>query len=380
MDSISANKISCIYCSCIFIIFSITNLVVSIIAGVFMMWLFISEFSIYLSTNLEPELTIDTTRGQKLKINFEIRFPNMPCGFLSVDAIDKAGEHQLDVDHSIVKNRMDSEGNLLNTKHHKSELRRDEHEVEMDLPDDYCGSCYGAETKQLKCCNTCDQVQEAYRGKGWSFTNPGKIEQCSREGFMESIEGQKDEGCVLYGNLEVNKVAGNFHFAPGRSYQKNHAHLHDSEMYEFGKGFNLSHTIVTLSFGTEYPGREYPLDSVSKIWNGKNPTVYQYFIKVVPTIYEYGGGEVIDTNQFSVTEYERKAGGDGATSIPGVYFHYDLSPIKVHFKESSESFASFITGICAIIGGIFTVSSIIDSFIFHSMKSIEKKMELGKFH
>lgn len=33
-------------------------------------------------------------------------------------------------------------------------------------------SCYGAETEGLTCCNTCEDVREAYRRKGWAFNNP----------------------------------------------------------------------------------------------------------------------------------------------------------------------------------------------------------------
>ena len=35
---------------------------------------------------------------------------------------------------------------------------------------------------------------------------------------------QQNEGCDVYGYLEVNKVAGNFHFAPGKSFQQQHVH------------------------------------------------------------------------------------------------------------------------------------------------------------
>jgi hypothetical protein len=57
---------------------------------------------------------------------------------------------------------------------------------------------------------------------------------------------------------------------------------------------------------------------------------------------------------------------------------YELSPIMVKFTESRNSFAHFLTGVCAIIGGVFTVAGIFDSFIYHSMRSLGKKIELGK--
>jgi hypothetical protein len=49
---------------------------------------------------------------------------------------------------------------------------------------------------------------------------------------------ESGEGCNLHGHVTVNKVhfmfelfivqvAGNFHFAPGRSFHLNHMHVHD---------------------------------------------------------------------------------------------------------------------------------------------------------
>ena len=39
---------------------------------------------------------------------------------------------------------------------------------------------------------------------------------------------QSHEGCNLAGSFEVNKVSGNFHIAPGRSFAKNNMHVHDT--------------------------------------------------------------------------------------------------------------------------------------------------------
>lgn len=48
--------------------------------------------------------------------------------------------------------------------------------------------------------------------------------QCTREGWKDKLETQRNEGCLVTGHLEVNKVAGNFHFAPGKSFQQHHVH------------------------------------------------------------------------------------------------------------------------------------------------------------
>lgn len=46
--------------------------------------------------------------------------------------------------------------------------------------------------------------------------------------------------------------------------------------------------------------------------------------------------------------------------------------------EERKTFASFMTQICAVIGGVFTVTGLIDAFIFHTSGSLRRKMEIGK--
>lgn len=58
-----------------------------------------------------------------------------------------------------------------------------------------------------RCCNSCDDVREAYRRRGWAFKNADTIEQCQREGFTQKMQEQRNEGCQVYGVLEVNKVS-----------------------------------------------------------------------------------------------------------------------------------------------------------------------------
>ena len=47
-------------------------------------------------------------------------------------------------------------------------------------------------------------------------------------------------------------------------------------------------------------------------------------------------------------------------------------------SETSSSFLHFLTSVCAIVGGVFTVSGIVDAFIYQGEKIIRKKLELGK--
>lgn len=79
----------------------------------------------------------------------------------------------------------------------------------------------------LRCCNTCESVLEAYRVRGWSVPDPDAFEQCKDEKEAGSLAAIGQEGCRLVGQLGVNKVAGAFHIAPGKSYGQGHVHVHD---------------------------------------------------------------------------------------------------------------------------------------------------------
>ncbi|XP_015776234.1 PREDICTED: endoplasmic reticulum-Golgi intermediate compartment protein 3-like [Acropora digitifera] len=68
---------------------------VTVISGLLMFILFVSELSFYLSTEVTPELYVDTSRGQKLRINLDVLFPKLPCVYLSIDAMDVSDEQQV---------------------------------------------------------------------------------------------------------------------------------------------------------------------------------------------------------------------------------------------------------------------------------------------
>lgn len=72
-----------------------------------------------------------------------------------------------------------------------------------------------------RCCNTCQDVREAYNAQGWVF-DPANVDQCKREGITSTHNNK--EGCQIFGTIEVNKIAGNFHIALGQSFEKHHAH------------------------------------------------------------------------------------------------------------------------------------------------------------
>eukprot|EP00798_Chlamydomonas_sp_ICE-L_P025639 gene25639-11297_t len=355
---------------------------VTIIASAVMLILFLSEIRLFLTTNIDHKLVVDTARGETITISFDIVFPKMPCAWMSVDTMDISGNMHLDVDHDILKQRLSPKGIPLTEaeKHDVHDTKR----VSFDHSDNSsCMSCYGAEDHEGQCCNSCDDVRSAYQHKGWALGAADHVEQCAHDEYLESVKESKGEGCKLWGSLVVNKVAGNFHFAPGRSFQQGGMHIHD--IAPFGDAeMDFTHTITKLSFGPDYPGMKNPLDGLrvkSKSQGGKDASgMYQYFVKVVPTLYTSlkAPNKAIHTNQYSVTENFRESSGGMGRSLPGLFVFYDLSPIKVSVSEQKTSFMHFITSVCAIVGGVFTVSGLVDAFVYQSERLIRKKMEMGK--
>ena len=350
----------------------------SIVACFVMLFLFFYELTDYWYPPTRDTLLVETKTDAKMKINFDFTFPNLGCSVVNVDAMDISGKKQKDVAHNVFKRRLDKFGKQIgyHEKHEiGSTIKSTDELLEKPKPNDpsdnrtthqklkevNCGSCYGAESDDIKCCNTCEEVREAYRKKGWSFAVKNNIRQCSREGFVDAVEQQRGEGCKVYGYIQVPKVAGNFHFAPGTGFRNAHATVADLFGFTLKK-WNVTHVVNELSFGEPVPGRENPLDGTSKVLL-KGTGMYQYYAKVVPTDYIYRDGSTVETNQYSITDHFRRITSAHARGLPGVFVFYDLSPIKVKIVEEGSRLSGFITSICAIVGGIFTVMSLLDGVV-----------------
>jgi hypothetical protein len=95
----------------------------------------------------------------------------------------------------------------------------------------------------------------------------------------------------------------------------------------------LSHKINKLTFGEPFPGVVNPLDGAHWV-QPSSYGMYQYHIKVVPTAYSHLNEQIILSNQFSVTEHARSGDSGRVQALPGVFFFYDLSPIKVPSRST----------------------------------------------
>lgn len=244
------------------------------------------EFNTFLTPVVKEELFVDTTRGHKLEINFDLSIPSISCDYLSLDAMDSTGEQHETIDHDVFKRRMDLQGNPIDeaqreditTKKLKNGTTTEKPEVRV--AEIKCGSCYGAAANETHCCNTCQDVIDAYREKRWN-PNIHDFVQCIDEQMRDKAKQgyALKESCQIYGRLQVNRVSGSFHIAPGKSFSINHIHVHDVQPFA-STSFNTSHVINRLTFGNKISGvTTHPLDGWTAIADrGKSKTKNSQFL------------------------------------------------------------------------------------------------------
>ena len=67
----------------------------------------------------------------------------------------------------------------------------------------------------------------------------------------------------------------------------------------------------------------------------------------------------VNTNQFA--ELGPLGGGPSfPAELPSVAFKYDLSPVQIVIREERETLFRFLVNLCAILGGVYTVASMLD--------------------
>ncbi|CAN1242823.1 Protein disulfide-isomerase 5-4 [Linum perenne] len=189
-------------------------------------------------------------------------------------------------------------------------------------------------------------------------------------------------GCRIEGYVRVKKVPGNLIISA-----RSGSHSFDPSQ------MNMSHVISHMSFGMKFSHRAFDdakrvLPNIGRSHDklngqtfinqrdiGANVTI-EHYLQIVKT-------EVVSKRGHRehkiIEEYEYTAHSSLVQSvdIPVAKFHFELSPMQVLITDEPKSFSHFITNVCAIIGGIFTVAGILDS-ILHSTIQLVKKVELGK--
>ncbi|KAL3863877.1 hypothetical protein ACJMK2_005604 [Sinanodonta woodiana] len=191
-------------------------------------------------------------------------------------------------------------------------------------------------------------------------------------GFRDNTQkfpANEDKGCRIESHFLVNKVPGNFHLS-----------THSAQ--DQPQSMDMTHIIHQIRFGMEMTkgievkGSFNPLENVDKS-NGNAIGTHDYILRIVPTVFEDRYGNIRFPYQYTYSYREMVQYSHGGRIMPVIWFRYELSPITVRYKEKRKPFYQFLTTVCAIVGGTFTVAGILDSFLFTAHEII-KKAELGK--
>lgn len=173
------------------------------------------------------------------------------------------------------------------------------------------------------------------------------------------------EGCRLEGAVRTLRVPGEFHIqAMDKSVDLEPAMT------------NVTHTVNSLIFLDDGESfleflktneHRVPRDVLKNAqpFMGKTFTAEeihdapQHYINVVSTVFDLGGHEMVTIYQTTGQSQIKK---EFVTAVPQAKFTYTLSPMSVIVTEDSIPTYEFVTQIFAIIGGTYTVISLIHGF------------------
>lgn len=191
-------------------------------------------------------------------------------------------------------------------------------------------------------------------------------------GFKDNTQKfptNNEAGCRMESHFLINKVPGNFHVST-------HSSQRQPDVPD------MRHILHKVRFGMELEegkgvqGSFNPLEKLDKS-KGDAAATHDYILRVVPTVYIDSRSNRRYPYQYTYSYREVLQFGHGGRAHPAIWFRYELSPITVKYTERRQPLYHFLTTVCAIIGGTFTVAGILDSLIF-SASEIVKKAQLGK--
>ncbi|XP_038686776.1 protein disulfide isomerase-like 5-4 isoform X2 [Tripterygium wilfordii] len=382
---------------------SLSGAGLSIIAALSMIFLFGMELHSYLSLSTSTSVIVDrSTDGDFLRFDFNISFPALSCEFATVDVSDVLGTNRLNITKTVRKFSIDSNlmptgaefhsGPVSHAIKHGDEVgeESDEGSVKLNahsfdklthqypilVVNFYAPWCYWSNRLKPSWEKAAKIVRERYDPEIDGRIIMGKVD-CTQEADLcksNHIQG--------YPSIRI--------FRKGSDVRNDHGH-HDHESYYGDRDTDsLVKAMESLVSPIQMESQKLALEDKSEktAEKVKRPAPrtggcriegyvrvkkIDHYLQIVKTeVFGKGDHKLIE-------EYEYTAHSSLVESVyvPVVKFHYELSPMQVLITENPKSFSHFLTNVCAIIGGVFTVAGIADS-ILHNTIRLMRKIELGK--
>jgi hypothetical protein len=218
-------------------------------------------------------------------------------------------------------------------------------------------------------------VRSAFKSRGWPEKPADYVFQQCEDEVYQLDPAQSGEGCQIEAKMHVRKVASTIHIGVGRYFKPERVQTTNHK--ELVRHLNFSHQIHHLTFGVEFPGLVHVLNGRMKNHHTPpNSEHFQYDIHVIPTTYSQDGWDEIKSHQYSVTEYvksiDQRARHQELVAV-GMWANYDFTPFEVKVTKSRKSFMHFLTECCAILGGIFAFTGMLDNFSYRINKSLARR-------
>lgn len=214
-----------------------------------------------------------------------------------------------------------------------------------------------------------DGTFSAYEGDRTNSQLMGFIERIASNSHHSDF-GEEDEsalnGCRLTGSIEILRVPSEFHFqvkAQDKSLVPSLTNVsHQVHQMVFADDDLDDWSTITRSLPLEILENLNPLGGMSFITDRKNQSP-QHFFQVVSTNY-YQNLIYQVTAQSHLKEEDRHA-------VPKAKFSYTISPMTVEIAYSRKPFYQFLTSVCALLGGAYTIIRV----LFGATDFVAKKMK-----
>lgn len=197
--------------------------------------------------------------------------------------------------------------------------------------------------------------------------------KADRKPFQPIADGS---GCTLDGTVNVERAAGSIvvhvmHHDPSRIILLGNFLATTRGESRSGPtavaGQNVTHKIHDFGFGPPVKGSvgagRNSLAGTTFV-SEEGAGVVKYSLKVVPISHQRMHGAEVNTHTYSsniafVREDDAVRDLSSPTLILGAEFSFDFTPVMVRYTDTRRSMFELITSICAIVGGIYTVSGLL---------------------
>lgn len=334
-----------------------TGGVISLCTFLFMVLIVFLEFATFspsAGTHQNAILADHLLNGsQRSSAFFDINI-SYPCHLLHVSVQDLTGNHQLQSQQRVVMQQLNKKLEPIGEFVGEKDMLRK------------CGNCYGG--NQSACCNTCFDVIYGYKSMNRLVPKLSSIEQCVND--KRSIDN--GESCRIKADITTEFTAGIISIRAGGS-TKTPVHFKNDLTY-FGDGVNLSHWIKEFRFGEENSNIVNPLSGASYLQMGKGFYFFRYMSNLVPTFFvDENDGKRKETFQYSSSFLIKQITKTVSKQIPRISFLFETSPISIEVTKKSKGYLQLITGVCAIIGGGFTLGGLLDRLMYRIDRIKNKK-------